>query len=202
MGVVFAATIVSGCDNGKDNEGSGGETEGSSSTSASASDGQGCMPGSSAACACTDGSMGTQICADNGQSYGACDCGAGSAGSDSSDPSTTSDSTDGSTTAGDSSTEGGSTGGENTDSAGGCEPGTVAACDCPDGPGFAACNDAGERSPCECCVGEHPLVEGDTRYCEPGGCYCGDLQMDPPLDACYVAAVADVCCPIELVCYE
>lgn len=139
---------------------------------------------------------------DDGQSYGACGCGAGSAGSDSSDPSTTSDSSNGSTPAGGSSTAGGSTGGDDTDSAGGCEPGTVAACDCPDGPGFAPCSDAGEGGACECCVGEHPLVEGDTRYCEPGGCYCGDPQMDPPLDACYVAAVADVCCPIELVCYE
>jgi hypothetical protein len=50
-------------------------------------------------------------------------------------------------------------------------------------------------------MGSHPLVEGDLRYCEAGSCYCGDLSMKPPLDACYAEAIADPCCPVELECY-
>ena len=50
------------------------------------------------------------------------------------------------------------------------------------------------------CMAQHPLVEGDRRYCEPGSCYCGDLDRVPPLDACYDASVAEACCPVAVVC--
>jgi hypothetical protein len=50
------------------------------------------------------------------------------------------------------------------------------------------------------CMGQHPLVEGDRRYCETGSCYCGDLDREPPLDACYDASVAEACCPVAVVC--
>jgi hypothetical protein len=42
--------------------------------------------------------------------------------------------------------------------------------------------DAGE------CVGEHPLVDGDRRYCEPGACYCAEA------DSCLPEADAVGCC--------
>lgn len=51
------------------------------------------------------------------------------------------------------------------------------------------------------CQGSHPIVEGDMRFCDPGFCYCGDLQAEPPLDACYAEDQADACCPVELECY-
>lgn len=34
-----------------------------------------CVPGQSVACACPDGASSAQVCAADGQSYGACDCG-------------------------------------------------------------------------------------------------------------------------------
>ncbi|MBO6934852.1 MAG: hypothetical protein JJ863_07750 [Deltaproteobacteria bacterium] len=44
------------------------------------------------------------------------------------------------------------------------------------------------------CSGEHPLVEGDRRYCEPGDCYCADV------DTCFAAADAAGCCAGTPVC--
>jgi hypothetical protein len=82
-----------------------------------------------------------------------------------------------------------------------CEAGDMMACDCGDGPGYAACTDTGQFGPCECCEGTHPLLEGDLRYCDEGVCYCGDLDMEPPIDVCYEQAIADACCPVDLECY-
>lgn len=55
--------------------------------------------------------------------------------------------------------------------------------------------DAGEYDAGEViCRGEHPLVMGDRRYCNPGDCYCADP------DACFPMEVADACCPGAVVC--
>jgi hypothetical protein len=43
--------------------------------STSAGDGKFCVPGQSVACACSDGASSAQVCAADGQSFGACDCG-------------------------------------------------------------------------------------------------------------------------------
>lgn len=51
------------------------------------------------------------------------------------------------------------------------------------------------------CNGEHPLVEGDLRYCERAFCYCGDFSFDPPFDDCYAMEIAEACCPVDVVCY-
>lgn len=51
------------------------------------------------------------------------------------------------------------------------------------------------------CDGSHPLVDGDLRYCEEGHCYCGDFSVMPPFDVCYAMAIAEPCCPVEVVCY-
>ncbi|MBL4685876.1 MAG: hypothetical protein JKY37_14875, partial [Nannocystaceae bacterium] len=83
-----------------------------------------------------------------------------------------------------------------------CEPGMVRTCECGRGPGAATCNRAGDGySDCMCCGGTHPLVDGEIRSCEEGHCYCGDLEADPPLDACYAEVVAEVCCSVALECY-
>lgn len=34
-----------------------------------------CVPGQSVSCACSDGASSAQVCAEDGQSFGACDCG-------------------------------------------------------------------------------------------------------------------------------
>lgn len=64
--VVLAALLA--CD--------GGESETTSSPM--------CVPGESVACACPDNTMGAQVCADDGLSYGSCECEVGTtAGTDS-----------------------------------------------------------------------------------------------------------------------
>jgi hypothetical protein len=39
------------------------------------------------------------------------------------------------------------------------------------------------------CKGSHPIVDGGTRYCEEGACYCESR------DACLPAEKAKTCCP-------
>jgi hypothetical protein len=184
-------------------EGETGDTDGDTDAVATSA-GLACQPGSTLACACNSGAMGTQACAPDGQSYGMCECGdaESSSSSTTSGPPTgdptgdpTGETDDGDTTTdAESSTSGGST------SAAECEAGEAMECDCGSGPGVATCSD-GQFGACECCMGAHPLVDGDMRYCEEDHCYCGDLQMKPPLDVCYAEAIADACCPIELECY-
>lgn len=98
--------------------GSGSETDPVTTTnpgSASNSGGNACVPGASVTCTCVDGSKGAQVCAPDGDSFGACEC-EGSSGSASeattspteatTDPTnatidpTTATTTDGTTTAG------------------------------------------------------------------------------------------------------
>lgn len=164
-----------------------------------------CTPGEEIACACTDGSMSTQTCNPDGGSYSECECdpGVGSSGGMDGTTTATATATEGSTS---SNTGEDSTGGSTTEPAtteAGCMPGEVNACDCPDGPGFQFCNDAGELSPCECCIGDHPEVEGEMRFCLEGHCYCGNFEVEPPIDVCYGEMVADVCCPGDIIleCY-
>jgi hypothetical protein len=170
-------------------------------TSGDATEGAGaCTPGAQVACACTDGAQGQQECNDAGSGFGACLCeGGGSGSGGSTDPGTTSAAE--STAGGSDSTGEDPTGTDTGDAM--CTPGVAETCDCGDGPGVQRCNDAGELGPCECCMGSHPLVEGDLRYCDAGACYCGALQAVPPVDVCYDDAIAQLCCPgdIALVCY-
>jgi hypothetical protein len=139
-----------------------------------------CDPGIIQDCACPDGSQSMQTCNAEGTGFSACECGgtegATSAGS-------TSSSTSGGTT-----TSAGSTADTGEGSSGGGS----------DSGGQDSSSDGGIE-----CMGSHPLVEGDLRYCERGDCYCGDLQARPPVDVCYAMDIAEACCPegIELVCY-
>jgi hypothetical protein len=179
----------------------GGATDGDTEAIAT-SDGHLCHPGTSMACACTNGATGSQACAADGQSYGACECdvedGSGEATSSTSNPSTdaTTDPTPEST--GGEATTGADSSGDTTTSIAECEPDETMECDCGDGRGFATCID-GQFAPCECCMGSHPIVEGDVRYCDTGRCYCGDPTMS--LDACFPEPTADPCCPVDLECY-
>lgn len=50
------------------------------------------------------------------------------------------------------------------------------------------------------CMGTHPNVMGDRRFCDPGACYCGDPTGTPAIDACFDEAVAASCCPVDVVC--
>ncbi len=38
------------------------------------------------------------------------------------------------------------------------------------------------------CKGNHPLVDGSVRFCEPGVCYCAAN------DSCFPSAIAAICC--------
>jgi hypothetical protein len=51
------------------------------------------------------------------------------------------------------------------------------------------------------CIGSHPLVEGELRYCEEGSCYCNDTVSPVPSENCFTMDIADPCCAVELVCY-
>jgi hypothetical protein len=173
-----------------------GDTEAAGSDGTATSGGA-CTPGAQVQCVCTDGQQGAQVCNADGTGFDACECagdgttGGGSAGSGGTDTGSSADGTDtGAATTGETGVEG-------------CDPGTAEACDCGDGPGVQRCTDAGELGPCECCMGDHPIVEGDLRYCEEGACYCGALMAMPPIDVCYVESIAELCCPgdIELTCY-
>jgi hypothetical protein len=57
---------------GSGSAGAGGTSQGPSTT---AGDSKLCVPGQSVACACSDGASSAQVCAADGQSFGACDCG-------------------------------------------------------------------------------------------------------------------------------
>lgn len=58
------------------------------------------------------------------------------------------------------------------------------------GPGL----DVGPIDAAVICVGEHPIVMGTRRYCNPGDCFCADP------DACYPMDVASACCTVPVVC--
>lgn len=193
-GLGAAAVLLAGC---PAEPGGGGET-GSATEAASSGGETACNPGETSDCACTDGTMGTQVCAEDGQSFGACECGAGTSGGQGGTGTTSDGDSTGDGTTGPA--EGTTSEGE-TDAA--CLPGTIFTCDCPEGPGYQECSESGEIGPCICCEGSHPLVEGDLRYCEEGHCYCGDLMAMPPVDACFAQAIAEACCPGDIVleCY-
>jgi hypothetical protein len=57
---------------GNGSVGAGGTSQGPSIT---AGDSKLCVPGQSVACACSDGASSAQVCAADGQSFAACDCG-------------------------------------------------------------------------------------------------------------------------------
>jgi hypothetical protein len=146
---LFMGALVSGCgDNGGATTGTdtggttgAGTTTGEATTSPTtdvATTGPGCIPGASAACTCTRGDPGAQVCAPDGKSYGECTCEGGSSISESNsnsntDPTTgvgattggsgtTLDTTDGTTTTG-AETDGTTTLGETLGETGGmpCE---------------------------------------------------------------------------------
>ncbi len=54
--------------------------------------------------------------------------------------------------------------------------------------------DAGGSEAGAICVGEHPLVMGTSRYCNPGDCFCADPDM------CFPSDVAAACCNVPAVC--
>jgi hypothetical protein len=85
-------------------ESSGGE-ESTSDDPTTGGGGGACVPGASKACTCTNGSMGAQVCAADGNSYGECTCEDGSGGTVSSSQGMTTSSTD-PTTAGETTTTG------------------------------------------------------------------------------------------------
>lgn len=58
------------------------------------------------------------------------------------------------------------------------------------GPGV----DAGPTDAAVICVGEHPLVMGTRRYCNPGDCFCADP------DSCFPSDIASACCTVPVVC--
>lgn len=200
---IFTTALLLGCPASDDDDaGDDGEAMSDSDGTAGSADAGGtCTPGAQVACACTDGTQGTQTCDAEGSAFDACECGGGTSAATTGTGSATDDG--GSTT---SPTGDDSTGADTTPADTGmdmCTPGVPEPCDCPDGPGFQRCNEMGELGECSCCEGSHPLVEGDLRYCEEGSCYCGALQVDPPIDVCYEAMIAESCCPgdIDLVCY-
>jgi hypothetical protein len=49
----------------------------------------------------------------------------------------------------------------------------------------------------EACMGAHPEVEGDMRFCLSGACYCRESDT---METCYPAAVAARCCSVDVVC--
>lgn len=197
----LALALLCGCPASAEPGDTDGDTEAVEGTGPTA-----CTPGTSLDCACSDGSMGTQTCAPDGGSYGECQCGSDDAsstgtslpttGDPSGDPSTTAE-----TGSGESTSSSETSAAEESTSASECAAGETMECDCGSGPGVATCTDGGQFGACECCEGSHPLVEGDLRYCDEGHCYCGDLEMKPPLDACYAETIADPCCPVDLECY-
>jgi hypothetical protein len=47
------------------------------------------------------------------------------------------------------------------------------------------------------CIGTHPIVDGERRFCDPGFCYC----LEPgPRDTCFPTATAAACCTVEPEC--
>lgn len=52
----------------------------------------------------------------------------------------------------------------------------------------------GDSSTVEC-IGAHPNVEGTTRFCDTGSCYCSD-----PFDTCFDSTVASSCCNVAPLC--
>lgn len=50
------------------------------------------------------------------------------------------------------------------------------------------------RRPLVECMGTHPLLDGGTRLCAPGHCYC------PSNDTCFAAGVATTCCSVAPTC--
>lgn len=70
-----------------ESSGSGGES--STTDNPTTGGGGACIPGESKACACTDGSMGAQVCNADGKSYGDCSCEGGGTVSDSQGNTTT-----------------------------------------------------------------------------------------------------------------
>ncbi len=192
------AVLLTACPGTSGEGDDGAAAEGTSSGSAGV-----CTPGDEISCACTDGSMSTQTCEPDGSSYGECECGNADSSGGMADTGMNTSGPESSTGMAEGTTSGeGSSGGPGETEAG-CMPGTASACDCPEGPGFQPCNDEGEIGPCQCCEGSHPLVEDTLRYCEEGHCYCGNLELEPPVDVCFIEAIAAVCCPddITLECY-
>jgi hypothetical protein len=199
-GAVLALLLV-GCPGTGD-----GDEDGSAATEGASSDGAGaCEPGEVVTCACVDGSASTQVCEPDGAAFGPCECAESDDSSGGGGPTGgAGGTTSGGESSGGSGGEASTDGGSSEDGPRGCIPGTMNACDgCPEGPGYQVCDDMGEWSACECCNGSHPEVEGDLRYCLRGFCYCGDLEIKPPVDACYGAPFAEVCCPGDIVleCY-
>lgn len=56
---------------------------GSSGTGSGGTSGSNCTPGAQQACACPGGTQGVQVCADDGRSFKACECGSGASSSSS-----------------------------------------------------------------------------------------------------------------------
>jgi hypothetical protein len=142
-GLVVA--MLCGCPGAAEPGDTEGDTEAMDPTGGTA-----CTPGTSLDCACSNGSMGMQVCAADGASYGECECaGADTGATGTSSPTTTSPtgsptgdpSTDPSTETGssESSGSGESSAMEESTSASECSPGETMECECGQGPGFAAC---------------------------------------------------------------
>lgn len=70
-----------GSDTGGGDDGSDGSaTDGTGDTGGGDGGDTPCVPGQSVPCACPDGSTGAQVCADDGQSFGPCECDGGDDG--------------------------------------------------------------------------------------------------------------------------
>ena len=161
-------------EDGADTGGSTGTEEGGTNTPTDS--GESCTPGQVEACLCPDMSGSTQICLSDGSGFSACDCVGGDDDEGSADSASSAESSGGGET---------SASGSSDEGVG--DSGTEAG--------------ASEGPMPECDGSSHPLVDGDLRYCEPGNCYCGDFSVDPPYDTCYMEAIAEPCCPVEVVCY-
>jgi hypothetical protein len=169
---VALAFCVLGCSPDQDGN-DGAETEpGTAGTTGSSSGGESCMPGQIDACLCPDGTPSTQICLADGSDFSACDCVSATGEDDS----------------GGSSGSGGVSGTSDDGSS-------------DEGPADSGTGGSSTGGPPPECDGEHPLVDGELRYCEAGNCYCGDFSVEPPFDVCYVEAIAEACCPVDVVCY-
>jgi hypothetical protein len=85
LGFLFALGLGLAC-------GDGGVSDGTDGT---------CEPGQTVDCACENGDMGQQVCAEDGQSFGACDCSGAETGENGTEASTTIGDGDGDTGDGD-----------------------------------------------------------------------------------------------------
>ena len=94
LGGVFL--LLAGCGDDGSAGSAGNDTDRAGTTSATTAGG--CAPGQSVQCTCNNGDIGAQVCADDGKSFGACECSGGvtdggSAGTTTTDPSGGTDAT-------------------------------------------------------------------------------------------------------------